>query len=163
GGHSIMECAQFVNTFTWGPVQTADIKMAGEQASSVPLQIIGGPSAPAVPDACSASGLTAAQTLDDIGANGILGVGIFRQDCGPACTLTGSANPGLYYSCAGSTCTSTTESLTQQLQNPVWKFARDNNGVVINLPSVMPAGAETSSGSMIFGIGTQSNNGLGSA
>jgi hypothetical protein len=41
-------------------------------------------------------------------------------------------------------------------------FASDNNGVIIELPSV--TGAETSvTGSLIFGIGTQSNNGLGSA
>ncbi len=41
-------------------------------------------------------------------------------------------------------------------------FATDNNGVIIELPAV--SGDEASvSGSLIFGIGTQSNNGLGSA
>jgi hypothetical protein len=41
-------------------------------------------------------------------------------------------------------------------------FPRDNNGVIIELPAV--SGAETSiTGSLVFGIGTQSNNGLGSA
>src|SRR5208282_5282110 len=39
----------------------------------------------------------------------------------------------------------------------------DNNGVLISLPSVGATGAATVSGSLIFGIGTQSNNGLGSA
>jgi hypothetical protein len=48
------------------------------------------------------------------------------------------------------------------VQNPVVLFATDNNGVIIELPSV--TGAQTSvSGSIIFGIGTQSNNGLGNA
>jgi hypothetical protein len=44
----------------------------------------------------------------------------------------------------------------------VASFATDNNGVIIELPAV--SGAEVSvSGSLIFGIGTQSNNGLGGA
>jgi len=46
--------------------------------------------------------------------------------------------------------------------NPVVLFAKDNNGVIVELPAA--TGAETSiTGSLIFGIGTQSNNGLGSA
>jgi len=39
----------------------------------------------------------------------------------------------------------------------------NNNGVVIDLPAVPDQGAAVASGSMIFGIGTQSNNGLGNA
>jgi hypothetical protein len=42
--------------------------------------------------------------------------------------------------------------------NPVTFFATDNNGVVIQLPSVAAQGAATVTGSMIFGIDTQSNN-----
>jgi hypothetical protein len=42
-------------------------------------------------------------------------------------------------------------------------FPQDNNGVAIILPQVGATGAVSVSGSMIFGIGTQSNNGLGSA
>jgi hypothetical protein len=42
-------------------------------------------------------------------------------------------------------------------------FANDSNGVIVELPSVPAAGAATVSGSLVFGIGTQSNNGLGSA
>jgi hypothetical protein len=41
-------------------------------------------------------------------------------------------------------------------------FATDNNGVVITMPSVAAAGQATATGTMIFGIGTQSNNGAGS-
>ncbi len=42
-------------------------------------------------------------------------------------------------------------------------FPQDNNGFAIVLPQVGATGAVSVSGSMIFGIGTQSNNGLGSA
>jgi hypothetical protein len=68
----------------------------------------------------------------------------------------------MYYTCTSSSCTVTTESLVDQVANPVVFFASDNNGVLIELPAV--TGAETSiTGSLIFGIGTQSNNGLGNA
>ena len=46
----------------------------------------------------------AENTLDALGANGVLGVGLFRQDCGSACVSLGSSNPGFYYSCPSSGC-----------------------------------------------------------
>jgi hypothetical protein len=46
--------------------------------------------------------------------------------------------------------------------NPVFNFSGDNNGVIIELPAVADAAA-TVNGNMIFGIGTQSNNALGTA
>ena len=42
-------------------------------------------------------------------------------------------------------------------------MASDNNGVIIELPSVAATGAPSVSGSLVFGIGTESNNGLGNA
>jgi hypothetical protein len=42
-------------------------------------------------------------------------------------------------------------------------FPQDNNGFVVQLPSVPATGAPTASGSLIFGIGTQADNALGSA
>jgi hypothetical protein len=41
-------------------------------------------------------------------------------------------------------------------------FATDNNGVIVELPAVS-GGEVTVSGSLVFGIGTQSNNALGTA
>ena len=93
----------------------------------------------------------------------MLGVGLFRQDCGPGCVGIGASNPGLYYSCPSSGCQTIAQPLARQLQNPVWLFPTDNNGVVIQLPSVAAGGAVTSTGMMAFGIGTQSDNALGSA
>ena len=54
----------------------------------------------------------------------------------------------------------------QQVRNPVSLFATDNNGVILELPAVPiggQAGIAAGQGSLVFGIGTQSNNGLGSA
>ena len=126
----------------------------------MPIQIIGSSVSATIPNACTASG-PSENTLDTLGANGILGVGLFRQDCGSDCTF--STSPGLYYSCTSAGCVATTEALTQQVQNPVWLFPHDNNGVIVELPAVTADGALSVTGSLIFGIGTQADNGLGSA
>ena len=162
-GNSIMECTQFGDlTYIWGPVATADIQIAGETAKSVPVQIIGGANqAQPVPSACSSGEVGQIVDVPTLGANAIIGVGPFRQDCGLACQQ--SAISPAYYACNTGGCASTTESLTAQLQNPVWMFPSDNNGVLIQLPTVSDSGQATATGSLIFGIGTQSNNGLGNA
>ncbi len=157
----IGNCVQYADTsYQWGPVVKVDVKMAGEVASAVPIQIAGASNFATVPTSCSAGGIPA-QTLLELGANGILGVGLFRQDCGPTCAS--SSPPAFYFSCPATGCTPTSVALTGQLQNPVWMFPQDNNGLAIILPQVGAAGAVSVAGSMIFGIGTQSNNGLGSA
>ena len=81
----LAECLQFSNSSTWGSVKTGDVKLAGETASGVPIQIIGDTSAGKVPKACTNGGFPANNDLESLGANGILGVGNFVQDCGPAC------------------------------------------------------------------------------
>jgi hypothetical protein len=42
-------------------------------------------------------------------------------------------------------------------------FPTDNNGTIIQLPDVSASGAPLVTGFLVFGIGTQANNGLGSA
>lgn len=160
-GNSVGECASFVSGYTWGPVKAADITISGENASDVPVQVID-PTFSSVPSGCANSGVPADDTIQKLGANGILGVGPYAQDCGGACTQTGSGNPGLYYGCASGSCQVIAESLTQQVQNPVALFTTDSNGVIIELPA-LSGSAASMSGSMIFGIGTQANNALGSA
>jgi hypothetical protein len=157
----IGNCVQYADTtYQWGPIVKVDVQMAGEVASSVPIQIVGPTNFIAAPSSCSAGG-TPAQTIADLGANGILGVGLFRQDCGPACAST--KPPAVYFSCPSSGCVATSVALTAQLQNPVWMFPQDNNGLSIILPQVGAAGSVSLPGSMIFGIGTQSDNALGGA
>ena len=91
----------------------------------------------------------------------MLGVSVFRQDCGAVCAFAGIA--GTYYGCSGSACNPVAVAVAKQLQNPVALFAQDNNGLIVDLPAVPAEGAATHSGSLIFGIGTQTNNGLGGA
>ncbi len=158
-GHPIAECLPFLTGRAWGPVQGADIQIAGESASNVPIQVMSDTAIP-VATGCANLGLPSVDTLPALRANGILGVGPFPQDCGGACAT--SSSPGLYYECPTSGCQPTTEAVAAQVQNPVALFATDNNGVLIALPAA--SGPEASAtGSLIFGIGTQSNNALGSA
>ena len=163
-GNPIVECLQFVSSYSWGPVQTADVQIAGEQVHNLPIQVIGAPAFPAIPNGCSSTG-PSADTVQTFGAYGLLGVGSFQQDCGPACASGDpNVNPDLYYSCpTAGTCLPTVESVAQQVQNPVWLFSADNNGVIVELPPVAAAGQALANGSLVFGIGTQSNNALGTA
>ncbi len=162
-GNPLANCITFAdNSFVWGPLVTADVQIAGAKASSVPIQIIGVSSFPAVPRACNTGG-SANDTPSALGANGILGIGLFQQDCGVACSGAVSQVPAVYFSCPSSGCSVASVTLQSQLQNPVWLFPQDNNGVLVSLPSIPATGLPTTSGSLIFGIGTQSDNALGNA
>ena len=158
GGTPVVECAHFVDGYTWGPVKLADARFSSERANSLPLQVIGDPAFPGVPARCAATG-PSKNSVQELRANGILGISVFRQDCGSACTVPN--NRAMYYVCSASTCTQTPVALEQQVQNPVSLFAVNNNGVLIDLPAVPDAGAARADGLLVFGIGTQANNALG--
>jgi uncharacterized protein DUF3443 len=159
-GNTLVECTQFADGYSWGSVVTADLQIAGETASAVPVQVIGSSGIPAAPSTCSGTGL-AENTVAQFGANGLLGVGIFAQDCGPSCVAVGSSSDAYssYYACSASACLpSGTGTLTAQVTNPVTLFAVDNNGVIITLASVPANGAVSVTGTMTFGVDTESNN-----
>jgi len=170
-GSTAFECTQFADlTYLWGPIATADIQIAGETAKAVPVQIIHPatnsptPTNPQVPADCSKNQqgqqLTQLSDIFGLGANAIFGVGVFRQDCGITCQQ--SVVPGAYYSCNAGVCNNARATVQAQVQNPVALFSTDNNGVILQLPSVSASGQASATGSLIFGIGTQSNNGTGS-
>jgi hypothetical protein len=164
-GNTLAACAQFADgSYMWGPAARADIRMSGERASSVPVQIVADPTSAtfvAPPSACSSGGGKNLGELGVFGANGILGVSFFLQDCGSACVT--STSPGLYFRCTASACQATRVALASQMTNPVAMFAADNNGLRIALPAVPAEGAASVTGTLTFGIGTQANNGLGGA
>ena len=162
-GNQLQECVQFADgSYVWGPIVFADIKMAGEVGPGNPVQLIPNPSQFAVPSNCASGGGPSLNTLTALGANGIIGLGVFQQDCGISCSSSSTQVPALYYLCDG-VCQVATVPLLTQMQNPVWTFAQDNNGLLITLPAVPELGAVSVDGSMIFGIGTQSNNTFGTA
>jgi hypothetical protein len=174
--NSIAECLPFADGYTWGPVAVADVRLSGELASSVSVNIIDDNSsyAATAPTACTTGLSMSTTSLNSVlafAANGVLGVGIFDPDCGTSCadctSFMGGCGTGndLYFSCNTGTnsCAFTPVALTAQVRNPVALFATDNNGVILELPALPAAGQAGASGTLVFGIGTQSNNALGSA
>lgn len=183
----LAECLEFADGFSWGSVNTADISLpvSGETATNVIVHVIGaasaGDPAKASPTCVPPAPLVTENTVPAFGANGILGVGPFVNDCNstsdckalpPSPTgCSGSScypgNSATYFSCtAAASCAQTTVHLQQQLPNPAVVFAKhadgsvDNNGVIVELPAVGASGAAgpLSGGVLVFGIGTQSNN-----
>lgn len=159
-GNALVECTQFADGYSWGPVRLAGMKLGGETISSVPIQVIGDPAYPTVPSDCSSTG-PSENTVAEFGSNGVLGVGNFEQDCGIGCAQNAMA--GFYYSCGASGCVNTVAATALQVRQPVTLLAKDNNGVVVRLPAPPAEGAVSLAGTLIFGIGTQTNNGLGTA
>jgi hypothetical protein len=176
-GDQLQECVQYGDTsYSWGPMLLADVELAGEKASSVPIQVMGDNSF-AVPSQCLATPVLSGYGNDDtvaaLGANGILGVYGYPWDCGSYCTSSSDLTQSgyYYYVCpTGQACSATTVPAQDQATNPVAAFSSaDNNGVLITLPSIpgsnpaLGAPDGTVSGSLIFGIGTQTDNALASS
>ncbi len=160
-----LECYPFVLGAVWGPLASADLRIGGEMAASLPVQLIDDatPMSDPPPAACVTAANGGLQnSVAGLQANGILGVGMVAFDCGIGCR-DGNYSSGytLYYSCpgaAGSACSPAAMPLALQVQNPVAHFAVNNNGTVIAMPAVLDLGAGVAKGRLVFGIGTQTNN-----
>jgi len=155
-GNDLEECVSFAGGQTWGPVALADVHLAGEVASKVPIQIMDDTGSGAPPPAtCGANG-TLVNGVNGFGANGVLGVGVLLEDCGSSCTNVA------YYGCtAAGTCSAESVASGSQVGNPVARFATDNNGVLVVLPNLANANGDASvQGELIVGIATQSDNQL---
>jgi hypothetical protein len=148
-GGTLAECTAFADGYTWGTVRPADVKLGGETASNIPIQVIGDLASSTVPQACAGFG-AAQDTVQQLGTNGILGIGVAPYD-----------SSSTYYSCPSNTnCTATSVAQSQLVANPVPKFATDNNGVILEMAPVSDGGAPSATGTLVFGIGTQSNNAM---
>ncbi len=163
---TISECAQFLNTLAWGSIKLADIAIGGERAASVPVQLMDtsfpsglstcGPS-PVLSTSNATRSAAPPNGTAALSANGILGVGLFASD------------KQTYFNCASPNNACELKipnypTALQQVQNPVSRFASSNtNGVIVQLPAIGAQGVGSASGYLIFGVGTQTNNSLGSA
>lgn len=168
-GHPLGTCTVFADGYTWGSVVVADVVIANRRISGMSLNVIGDPATGIAPDSCTGGNGPDEGTVAAFGANGVLGVGVFLQDCGDLCTQEVPASGAApYYACSDAgtvnqSCTPTTVALSSQLWNPVALLSSDNNGLLIQLPVPAASGAPSLSGSLVFGIGTTAQNGLGSA
>lgn len=170
-GAPLEECIQYGDTsYSWGPMESADVLMAGERALNVPVQVLGATTA-SVPSNCLTMPVSSSvpnggneDTVATLGSNGILGIGTFVFDCGSACTAVSFTSGYPYYVCPSGNCQPVGVPTPDQAENPVAAFATaDNNGVMITLPTVPASGSATLSGTMNLGIGTRSDNVLGTA
>lgn len=153
GAGRLAQCIQFADgTSEWGPVVLAGVILGNEPVVQVPIHVFD-TTFGTLPTNCSNADPDPASA----GFNGILGVGLFAQDCGSRCES--SAGNGLYFSCNGAACNGTTVAVADQVKNPVAFLPQDNNGILVQLPDVPLQGAPSLSGSLILGIGTQANNG----
>ena len=167
-GGSVNNCISFVGQqFLWGEVASADVYLAGETASGISVQLIADPTSFAIPTSCS-NGDVDADSQEVFGANGLLGVGDEPTDCtfsgANPCNLgaTGAAPPAYFVCFDGEGCAATQMPIAQQVMNPIAAFPRDNNGSILQFPSVGTA-MSTANGTMTFGINTEPNNSLGTA
>lgn len=157
GGNTVSECINFADgSLLWGPVKNANVVLANQTATNIPIQLI---STSAPPVACSG---VQPNTPTELGANGILGIGALVRDCGDFCAF--NPNNATYFRCNNAGfCTSTALPLSQQVRNPVSAFPTHNSGNVIRLPAVSLPGLTELGGELVLGINTAANNTLGSA
>jgi hypothetical protein len=161
-GAALVECTQFGDGIAWGPMVTADVTVSSEKAASLPIQIMGDPNYPdsGIPTDCASHG-SAEDTVALFGANGIIGIGPFAQDCGSFCA--GSTEQNDYFNCpTATTCNDVDAPVNLQAANPVPAFTTDNNGIILELPAITDSGSATVTGALVFGINTESNNTLAS-
>jgi hypothetical protein len=152
GSGALAECVQFADQSSlWGPVKVASVQLGNEPRVQVPIQVIDASFA-SVPTACGTPDATPVAA----GFTGILGVGPLAEDCGQGCA--NSARTGIYFSCVGTACSGASVILANQVRNPIASLPTDNNGLLVQLPTVAAIGAVSVNGSLILGIGTQANN-----
>lgn len=152
GSNNLAECVSYADgSSNWGPVKTADVVLGQLKAPGIPIQLIDSnygtrPANCTKPDTDPTSA----------GYNGILGVGIFTEDCGAGCANIQDNN--IYFACNGSTCSSTAVPIAQQVSNPVSFLPSNNNGVIFQVDAIPTAGSSSATGYVVLGIGTQANN-----
>ena len=179
------ECYNFVASYFWGGVHSADVTLGGTVAPGtgaaangvvIPglnLQILSdatvNATAPLVNQIPCASvpGATREDVAQDLGANGVIGIGLFLEDCHGNC----ANSPSVYFACPASptlACLQQDTTLTTagRVANPI--AAAGRNGVAVALDGaaaaqaavvkyLLPSGYlnySTVAGSVSYGIGS---------
>lgn len=151
-GNSLAECVSYADgSSNWGPIKTADVVLGSLKAPGIAIQTIDASFA-TIPNDCTKPDSAPLSA----GYNGILGVGVFTEDCGAGCATV--QDNRVYFACNGATCSSTMVPIAQQVVNPVSFLPSHNNGVIVQLPEIPSEGSTTASGYVVLGIGTQENN-----
>jgi hypothetical protein len=167
----LVQCATFGDgSADWGPVMKAHVVLGGEEAVHIPVQIIDINFANYTDFCVNTDQSPPDQDAASAGFNGILGVGLFAEDCGDICQ---NYESNLYFNCdpsdtsvppQASPCKRTTALVaTEQLKNPIAALSVDNNGLIVQLPIVPQGGAVSVEGNVILGIDTRTASSVGYA
>jgi hypothetical protein len=167
-GRPLSECLLFADGWVWGSVVTVDLTLGGRTIPGVVVQVVGDPASGAAPSSCSSGNGAEESSVAAFGANGVLGVGYFLEDCGEACAQqTSSSGAAPFYACTAAGgdqgCTPVTVPTANQPSNPIAQLGSDGNGLQLRFPAVSSDSAVSLTGTLFFGIGTEGDNGLGSA
>lgn len=173
--YKIGECQVFGTGADWGAIQNADVILGNQTAVNIPIQVINHGSVQ-LPSNCAS--FDPDTDPCSAGYNGILGVGMFAEDCGSDCTTTDrNTNYGQYFACNSSGCFDAYYDsgcsgglcvvpvpLAKQVVNPIGKFSSGyNNGLSLTFGSVASTGSRGIVGSMTMGIGAPAGNTPGSS
>jgi hypothetical protein len=141
-GQQIGECAGFASGVMWGSVRVGTVKIAGEAANNIGIEVFGDTNFAPRPASCS-GGLNIS-SAGQLYANGVLGIGNTVED------------RQAYYTCTASTCSPSTPATS--VTNPIAAFAVDNNGAILSFGTAPVSG--TATGNLTFGLDTQPDNSL---
>ncbi|MGI4800331.1 MAG: DUF3443 family protein [Janthinobacterium lividum] len=152
-GRRMAQCLRFLNNAAWGGLHRADVRLGGQMAADIPIQVVG-VDLPR-PASCSDGGHPT--------SNGTLGIGIRGTDCEGDC-VQGATHP-TYMACGENGCAGVPGSVPAQLRvvNPVQHFPGHDNGVVIDMPMPPRRGVAQVQGVLIFGVDTAVDNQLGAS
>ncbi len=183
---NIGECYAFVSSFFWGGVRSADVTLGGTvappgnpgstglTAHNLHLQVLNDPLLNIGPPQgnCGIQGQSSTNlvnTANDIRANGILGVGLFADDChtplpvGSSGSCNPNGSPAGYYSCANNVCTPVGPGASggpinvgASVANPA--SAVGKSGVSITLNSAATSNSTSVAGVLNYGFTTAPSN-----
>ena len=166
-GHAVSECGVFADGWTWGSLGMVDVSLGGRPLKSLVVQVIGDPASGTAPSACSSGNGPEEDTVASFGANALLGVGYYLQDCGTYCADQVPSSGAPFYACSAGGgdqgCTAIALATSSQPGNPVAQLSADNNGLTVQFPATGTAPAASLEGTLLFGVGTQADNDPGSA
>ncbi len=152
---SLYQCMQYGGGYGFGPAVTANVKIGGESAYNIPMQIFidNEEEQSLVPTSCTSG--TSFADFNAMGAHGIIGVNPYSN---PDNTYTAG---GVYTCTSDLDCTevSNPDAIPTKLNiNPVAAFSQDNNGLILSLPNISTPTNGPVVGTITFGLDTESNN-----
>ncbi len=155
-GKPLYEKTDFLSGSVWGSVVNADVYLADQIASVIPIQLIQSSYPPSMASHTKRF-ITKSSELGN--ANGIIGVGALLQDCGTSCAYSAFNSPYYTYDSASGTVTQTALPISQQIPNPVAKLssAAYTGGIQIDLTSISANNLTATSG-FVLGVPTRLPN-----